>query len=56
MRFLIFVIDDNTALAGPDEMAQGMVTVKALREVGAAQETRALGQTRDWAKSLQSTA
>jgi hypothetical protein len=22
MRFLIFVIDDNTALAGPDEMAQ----------------------------------
>jgi histidyl-tRNA synthetase len=41
---------------GPDEMAQGMVTVKALREVGAAQETRALGQTRDWAKSLQSTA
>lgn len=41
---------------GPDEVAQGLVTVKALREAGAVQETRPIGQTREWVKSLQSNA
>jgi histidyl-tRNA synthetase len=41
---------------GADEMAQGQVTVKALRDPGIAQEARALADATQWAKSLQSNA
>ena len=41
---------------GPDEMAQGEVTVKALRDATIAQQSRKLGDTAQWAKSLQSNA
>ena len=39
---------------GADELAQGCVTVKALRDPAAAQRTLALDQWSDWAPSLQS--
>jgi histidyl-tRNA synthetase len=41
---------------GPDEMAQGLVTVKALRDARLPQQTRALGDIVQWGKSLQSNA
>ena len=41
---------------GADEMAQGLVTVKALRDAGIAQQTRGLAQAAQWGKSLQSNA
>jgi histidyl-tRNA synthetase len=41
---------------GPDEIAQGVVTVKNLRDGSGAQVTQALGQPAQWAKSLQSPA
>ena len=41
---------------GPDEIAQGVVTVKSLRDGTGAQHTRVLSQSADWAKSLQSPA
>ncbi|NVO05185.1 MAG: histidine--tRNA ligase [Rhodoferax sp.] len=41
---------------GADEMAQGQVTVKALRDAGIAQQTRALQDAALWADSLQSKA
>ncbi len=41
---------------GADEMAQGLVTVKALRDAGIAQQTRALPEAAQWGKSLQSNA
>lgn len=41
---------------GADEVAQGVVTVKALRDLQAAQTTQVLQQVAQWAKSLQSTA
>jgi histidyl-tRNA synthetase len=41
---------------GADEMAQGVVTVKALRDAGIAQQTRSLAETAQWGKSLQSNA
>lgn len=37
---------------GPDELAQGLVTVKALREGGGAQELRPLAAVADWAATL----
>jgi histidyl-tRNA synthetase len=39
---------------GADEMQQGIVTVKSLRDGTGAQRSRTLGQEDDWAKSLQS--
>jgi histidyl-tRNA synthetase len=39
---------------GPDEMAQGLVTIKSLRHAEIAQFTRALAESAQWAKSLQS--
>jgi histidyl-tRNA synthetase len=41
---------------GPDEIAQGVVTVKSLRDGSGAQLTQTLCQTALWAKSLQSLA
>jgi histidyl-tRNA synthetase len=41
---------------GADEMAQGLVTVKALRDADIAQQTRALSEAAQWGKSLQSNA
>ena len=41
---------------GPDELAQGRVTVKALRDAGMAQRTLALADWSDWADTLQSKA
>lgn len=41
---------------GADELAQGAVTVKALRDGLGEQVTQALDQVAQWAKSLQSTA
>ena len=41
---------------GADEMAQGQVTVKALRDAGIAQLSHALSCAAEWAKSLQSNA
>lgn len=41
---------------GSDELARGVVTVKALRDGGGAQVTHELGLSTQWAKSLQSTA
>jgi len=41
---------------GPDELAQGRVTVKALRDAGVAQRTLALAAWSDWADTLQSKA
>jgi histidyl-tRNA synthetase len=41
---------------GPDEIAQGIVTVKSLRDGNGAQLTQPLGQPALWAKSLQSPA
>ena len=41
---------------GADEMAQGQVTVKALRDASIAQQTRALPEAAQWAQSLQSNA
>ena len=41
---------------GPDELAQGSVTVKALRDAGMAQRTLALAAWSDWANTLQSKA
>ncbi|WP_342621143.1 histidine--tRNA ligase [Rhodoferax sp. GW822-FHT02A01] len=41
---------------GADEMAQGQVTVKALRDSTVAQQTRALSEAAQWGKSLQSIA
>ncbi|HEX7889575.1 MAG TPA: His/Gly/Thr/Pro-type tRNA ligase C-terminal domain-containing protein, partial [Ramlibacter sp.] len=37
---------------GPDEVAQGQVTVKALRDGGGAQELRPLETASDWASTL----
>jgi histidyl-tRNA synthetase len=39
---------------GADELAQGCVTVKALRDIAEPQRTLALDQWVDWAPSLQS--
>lgn len=41
---------------GPDELAKGLVTVKALREGGGPQVTQLLSNSAQWAKSLQSKA
>jgi len=41
---------------GADEMAQGLVTVKALRDAGTPQLSHALSCVPEWAKSLQSNA
>ena len=41
---------------GADEMAQGAVTVKALRDASIAQQSRPLLDTAQWGKSLQSNA
>jgi histidyl-tRNA synthetase len=41
---------------GPDEMAQGQVTVKALRNADAPQQTLALADAAQWALRLQSNA
>ena len=41
---------------GADEMAQGQVTVKALRDATIPQQIRALQEAAQWGKSLQSTA
>ena len=41
---------------GPDEIAQGVVTVKSLRDGSGAQSTQILSQSEQWAKSLQSPA
>lgn len=41
---------------GPDEIAQGVVTVKALRDGAGAQSTQLLSESAQWAKSLQSLA
>ena len=41
---------------GPDEIAQGVVTVKSLRDGSGAQRTQALSEPAQWAKSLQSPA
>jgi histidyl-tRNA synthetase len=41
---------------GADEMAQGQVTVKALRDFDIPQQTHALPEAAQWGKSLQSTA
>ncbi len=41
---------------GADEMAKGVVTVKALRDSSIAQQSRALGEIAQWGKSLQSNA
>jgi histidyl-tRNA synthetase len=41
---------------GPEELAQGGVTVKALRETGIPQVIQPLDQPAQWAKSLQSNA
>ena len=41
---------------GADEMAQGVVTVKALRDASIAQQSRPLLDTAQWGKSLQSNA
>ena len=41
---------------GPDEMAQGVATIKALRAADVAQQTLALNQLADWALRLQSKA
>jgi len=41
---------------GADEMAQGQVTVKALRDASVTQQARALSEAAHWGKSLQSTA
>jgi histidyl-tRNA synthetase len=40
---------------GPDELAQGQVTVKSLRDGQGAQRSEALGQITAWGHSLQST-
>jgi len=40
---------------GPDELGQGMVTVKALRDGTGAQELRPLDAVADWAASLKSS-
>jgi histidyl-tRNA synthetase len=40
---------------GPDELAAGQVTVKALRDGQGAQRTEALGHVAEWGHSLQST-
>jgi histidyl-tRNA synthetase len=39
---------------GADEMAQGVVTVKALRDAAIPQQSRTLADTAQWGKSLQS--
>jgi histidyl-tRNA synthetase len=41
---------------GADEMAQGVVTVKALRDASIAQQSRSLADTTQWGMSLQSNA
>ena len=41
---------------GPDEIAQGVVTIKSLRDGSGAQLTQALNQPSLWARSLQSPA
>ncbi len=41
---------------GPDEIEQGIVTVKSLRDGSGAQSTQILSQSAQWAKSLQSFA
>jgi histidyl-tRNA synthetase len=41
---------------GADEMAQGVVTVKALRDAAIPQQSRTLADTAQWGKSLQSNA
>jgi len=41
---------------GPDEIAQGVVTVKALRDGAGTQSTQRLGESAQWAMSLQSPA
>ena len=41
---------------GPDEIAQGIVTVKSLRDGSGTQSIQALSQPTQWAKSLQSPA
>lgn len=41
---------------GPDEIEQGIVTVKAMRDGSGAQSTQILSQSAQWAKSLQSPA
>jgi histidyl-tRNA synthetase len=41
---------------GADEMAQGQVTIKALRDAGVAQQTRSLQEAAQWGNSLQFTA
>jgi histidyl-tRNA synthetase len=41
---------------GADELAKGLVTVKALREGGGPQVTQLLSNPAQWAKSLQSKA
>ncbi len=40
---------------GPDELAQGQVTVKSLRDGQGAQRSEALSQIADWGRTLQST-
>ena len=45
----------HALIFGADELAQGMVTVKALRDGGGAQVQRPLADTAVWAASLQST-
>ena len=40
---------------GGDEMAQGQVTIKALRDAGVAQQTRSLQEAAQWGNSLQFT-
>jgi len=46
----------HALIFGADELAQGMVTVKALRDGSGAQSVRPLAQAADWAAHLQSKA
>ena len=41
---------------GGDEMAQGQVTVKALRDAGIAQQSLPLAESAQWGRGLQSNA
>jgi histidyl-tRNA synthetase len=45
----------HALIFGADELAQGMVTVKALRDGTGAQVQRPLAEAAAWAASLQST-
>ena len=44
----------HALIFGPDELAQGMVTVKSLRDGAGAQALRRLADVSQWAASLQS--